>query len=93
MADTRFNNLGDEIMMTRSEAINWIADLFEESPDDITPESKKDDIIGWDSLGVLNLMAGFDEKFEILLTDDELQELKSVNDILAILIKNGKLSD
>lgn len=78
--------------MTKNEAINWIADLFEESPDSISPNTTREDIIGWDSLGVLNLMAGFDEKFEILLTDDELQQLKSVQDILAILEKNGKLT-
>jgi acyl carrier protein len=79
--------------MTKNEAINWIADLFEESPDLISEDTRREDIIGWDSLGVLNLMAGFDEKFEILLTDDELQQLKGVQDILSILEKNGKLSD
>jgi acyl carrier protein len=79
--------------MTKYEAINWIADLFEESPDLISEDTRREDIIGWDSLGVLNLMAGFDEKFEILLTDDELQQLKGVQDILSILEKNGKLSD
>jgi hypothetical protein len=42
-------------------------------------------------MGVLALMAGMDEKFAILLTDDDIRSMSAVEDILAVLRKHGKL--
>jgi len=77
--------------MTLEEALTWISDLFEESVEDINPETLKEDIPAWDSLGVLTLMADLDENFDILLTEEEMQDLQKVNDIFEILRRNGKL--
>lgn len=79
--------------MSRSEALAWIAQIFEESPDRIKAETPRDNIPAWDSLGVLTLMAGLDEKFGILVSDADLRPMTSVQDILNVLQKNGKLSD
>ncbi len=88
----RFGNDGGLIgFMTTSEAIEWIADLFEETPDNISIETKRDEMPAWDSLGILTLMARLDEDFEILLAEDEIQELRSVSDIIAVMQKNGKI--
>ena len=38
-------------------------------------------------------MAGFDQQFNIMLSDDEIKTMTKVNDILNILRKNGKVSD
>ena len=80
-------------LMNLKEALTMIADLFEEPPEKIKPETAKDDIPAWDSLGMLTLMANLDENFDILLTDEEMQNLRSVNDILDILRRNGKLDN
>lgn len=77
--------------MTVEEALRWIADLFEKPPEEITTETLKEEIKAWDSLGTLTLMAGLDSDFGILLTDEELQELKSVQDILEVMRRNNKL--
>ena len=77
--------------MKLEEALIWIADLFEESVEDINPETLKEDIPAWDSLGVLTLMAELDENFGILLTDEEMQKLHKVNDIFDILRRDGRL--
>ena len=77
--------------MTLSEALEWIANLFEEAVEKIKPETAREEIDAWDSLGVLTLIAALDEKFNILMTEKEIGELKKVNDILDILRKNGKL--
>jgi len=77
--------------MKLEEALMWIADLFEESVEDINPETLKEDIPAWDSLGVLTLMAELDENFGILLTDEEMQKLQKVNDIFDILRRDGRL--
>ena len=76
--------------MKLEEALIWIADLFEESVEDINPETLKEDIPAWDSLGVLTLMAELDENFGILLTDEEMQKLHKINDIFDILRRDGK---
>lgn len=78
--------------MNIEDALTWIADLFEESVDDIQPETLREDIPAWDSLGVLTLMASLDEDFDILLTDEEMQKLQKIDDIFEILRNNGKLS-
>lgn len=75
--------------MDINEAIAWIADLFEEPVEDIQPETLKEDIPAWDSLGVLALMASLDEEFGILLTDEEMQELEKVDDIFDLIRRNG----
>jgi acyl carrier protein len=78
-------------MMNTDEALVWIADLFEKSPENINAETPRAEIAAWDSLGILTLMSRLDEDFEILLSDEEVQQLRSVNDILAALRRYGKL--
>jgi len=78
--------------MTRDEALRWIAEMFEESADNVRPETLRDDIPTWDSLGVLTLMAGLSERFDITVDADELGTMKSVDDILTVLRRAGKLN-
>jgi len=78
-------------MMTEKEAMEWVAGMFDQSAEQLTPETLRDDIPIWDSLGVLTLMAEFDEKFGIVLTDADMRAMGKVDDILAVLRNNGKL--
>ena len=77
--------------MNQKEALTWIGVLFEESPEKIQPDTKREAIKAWDSLGVLTLMAALDEEFDIVLTEEEMQTMQSVQDILNVLNKNGKI--
>ena len=77
--------------MTQEEALDWVAKLFEETPGKLNSDTRRDDIIAWDSLGVLTLMASLDSDFGIMLSDDQVQNMKKAGDILEILRKNGKL--
>lgn len=77
--------------MTQSEALEWVARLFEEPPGRLTPETGRADIEAWDSLGVLTLMAGLDSDFGVMVSDEELQEIERVGDILEVLRKYDKL--
>ena len=79
--------------MNQDEALAWIADVFEEPVENIRPGTPRDAIVAWDSLGVLSLMAGLDEQFDIAVTDDELMALQWVDDILALLRRHEKLAD
>jgi acyl carrier protein len=78
--------------MTQTEAIGWIARVFEEPPERVTPDTCRDDIPAWDSLGVLTLMSSLDSDLGIVLSDDDIQGVKTVGDILHIMRRNGKLT-
>ena len=77
--------------MNIEEALTWIANLFQEPVDDIKPDTSRDDIAGWDSLGILTLMAALDDDFDIQLADEEIQNLRNVEDILKILKRHDQL--
>ena len=77
--------------MTQNDALHWIAELFEESPDNIRSDTPRDGVPTWDSLGVLTLMAALSERFDITVETDELDGMKTVDDILAVLRRAGKL--
>jgi acyl carrier protein len=78
--------------MTRDEALAWVAAVFEEPPANVRPDTPRDEIGGWDSLGVLTLMADLDEKFDIRVSEKEMSAMTSVQDILDLLGRNGKLA-
>jgi acyl carrier protein len=78
--------------MTHAEALDWVSKLFEEQPGKLRPETRRNEIIAWDSLGTLALMAGLDTDFAITLSDNELQDMKKVADILEILRRGGALA-
>jgi acyl carrier protein len=79
--------------MTRDEALVWVATVFEEPPENVRSETVKDEIRGWDSLGVLTLMADLDEKFQIQLSEEDIDGLAAVADILSLLKQRGVLSE
>jgi acyl carrier protein len=78
--------------MTQQEALGWIAKLFDQTPEQLSPDTAREKIKAWDSLGVLLLMGGLDSDFGIQLTDDQVQRMKTVGDILAALRAKGVLN-
>ena len=56
------------------------------------PDTPRDEIGGWDSLGVLTLMAELDDKFEIRMDAEEMKAMTHVRDVLALLERNGALT-
>lgn len=78
--------------MMQQEAIAWIAQVFEIAPEQLTPDTHRDEIPVWDSLGVLTLMAALDSDFGIVLTDEDIQRIKTVGDLLALMRQHGKLN-
>jgi len=79
--------------MNTQDAVIWIAEIFEEPPDSVSSDTAREEIPGWDSLGVLTLMAGLDEKFNIQLSEEEMDGMERVSDIVAILRRDGALDD
>lgn len=77
--------------MKEQDALAWIAEIFEESSGRISAATRRDDIPGWDSLGTLSLIAAFDERFDIHMSEQDIEALQSVSDIFAILQRHGAL--
>ena len=78
--------------MTRDEAMTWLAGVFEEPPGSLHPDTPRDEVRGWDSLGVLSLMADLDEKFDIRVSEKEMAAMTKVQDVLDLLNRSGKLA-
>ena len=79
--------------MKTPDALNWIAEVFEEPAGRISAETMRKDILGWDSLGTLTLIAALDERFDIHLSEKDIDAMKRVGDVLDILARNGKLEN
>lgn len=77
--------------MTSQEALDWVCEIFEEAPGALQPQTPREEVPLWDSMGVLALMAGMDEKFDIIVTDADIKAMRKVDDILAVLRKHGRL--
>lgn len=78
--------------MTQTEAVAWIAQVFEMAPDQLTPDTHRDNVPAWDSLGVLTLLARLDSDFGIVLSDEDIQAVKTIGDILNVMRRHGKLT-
>jgi acyl carrier protein len=79
--------------MNTKEALAWIAETLEQPAELVTQETLRKDIPSWDSLGTLVLIAAFDEKFDIHLSEKDLGGMQRVSDVLDLLRRNGKLDD
>jgi len=84
--------MDEEQAMTRDEVLTWLAGVFEEPPGSVRPETPRDEIRGWDSLGVLTLMADLDEKFDLRVGEKEMAAMTRIQDILDLLNRSGKLA-
>lgn len=81
----------DNTAVSQEQALDWLAQAFNEPRDKITPETRREDIASWDSLGVLVLMADLDEKFDLVMSDQDMRAMKKIDDVLAVLRDRGKI--
>jgi acyl carrier protein len=79
--------------MKTQEAIAWLAEVFEEPAGRITAQTLRKEIPGWDSLGTLSLIAALDERLDIHISEQEIEALQGIADVLAVLRRNGSLED
>ena len=78
--------------MNTQDALSWITEVFEEPAGRIDVTTERTAIPGWDSLGTLSLIAALDEKFDIHIDEKEIESMAKVDDILAVLRRNGALA-
>lgn len=78
--------------MTEGEVVAWLADVFQEPADKLTAETPREAIAMWDSLGVLTLMAELDERFDLVVSDQDMRAMAKVGDVMSLLRRHGKLN-
>lgn len=71
--------------MTTKEKINLIEEALELEPDTLNENTELDSLIEYDSMGKLSLIVLADEEFEKKLTGEQINEFKTVQDVLNFL--------
>jgi len=85
--------MSENTAISQSEAVAWFAEIFETTESEISADTQREDIEGWDSMGVLTLMAELDDRFSIILSQDELENINSISNLLDVLKKYDVLAD
>jgi len=78
--------------ITLAEALEMMADAFNEPLENVRPEVSRESIPGWDSMGALMLIAELDERFGIELSAETSREMRRVQHVLDFLGQHGALS-
>lgn len=81
-----------QTQITLAEALEMMADAFNEPLDNVRPDTPRDAIPGWDSMGALMLIAELDERFGIELSAEVSREMRRVQHVLDFLGQHGALS-
>ena len=71
--------------MNPDEFLAWCGTLFDEPTENLTMETPREEVPGWDSMGTLLLMADLDEIHGIQLSEDELTGLNTLGDIANLI--------
>ena len=73
-------------MNSTLEQVQAIAsDIFGIPPTGITAESSPETVDTWDSIQHLNLVLAIEERFRVQLSPEEIQEMKSVGAVAALV--------
>jgi acyl carrier protein len=78
--------------VTTSEVLHHIGETLSIDPARLRADSKATDFEEWDSMGVMNLLLMLDSDCGVKLLPGETDKLRSVDGILGLLKKAGKLS-
>ncbi|MHA1601494.1 MAG: phosphopantetheine-binding protein [Promethearchaeota archaeon] len=76
--------------MSQTEVFNTlISEIFSIPVDDLDDDSTPDDIENWTSVSHMDLMAKFEEKFELELDVEEITEMDSIGAMKESLRNHG----
>ena len=85
--------MGEDVtVLSTAEALEMLAECFNEPIESVVPEALRESLPGWDSMGALMLIAELDERFGIELTADVSRAMTRVSDALAFLREQGVLA-
>jgi acyl carrier protein len=62
-------------------------DVFNKDDMELTPDLSAKDVAGWDSFKQIAIIMAVEERFAIVLNTKEIDALKSVGDLVAVIAK------
>lgn len=71
--------------MNIEEFIEKVGDSIFEDPQDITIDSELDDLLGWDSIGRLGIIAMYNEYFDKKVDTKQLKTCKKISDLVDLV--------
>lgn len=71
--------------MNKQEFLNAIADILELDEGSLQGDEILADIDEWDSLAFLSVIAMADEEFDVVIQGDKLEQISTVNDLVALV--------
>lgn len=71
--------------MTQEEKLILIAETLDTEPNNLKPDVELKSLDEWDSMGVISTIAMLDRKFGKVLSTEQIEELKTVQDILSLM--------
>ena len=74
--------------MAFKEELLFLEDILEVDSGSVSLEAPMDGLENWDSINILSFMALSDEKYNVSITADDLEKVKTVKDLL-LLLKAG----
>lgn len=78
--------------LTTQEALEMMAEAFNEPLENLLPDTPRDSIPGWDSMGALMLIAELDERLGLELKAEVSREMRLVRHVLDFLAEHGALA-
>jgi acyl carrier protein len=77
-------------MATRDEIVEGLAEILEEvagvNPDDVAEEKSFTEDLDVDSLSMVEVVVAAEEKFNVKIPDDSVQDLKTVGDAVNYIV-------
>jgi acyl carrier protein len=71
--------------MSEKEKLAMLEDMLEIDAGTLTPETKLDDLVEWDSIAVISFIALVDEQFNKTIKGSQIKEFKTIADALAVM--------
>jgi acyl carrier protein len=79
--------------MERTQVVEGLAEILEEvagvSPDDVAESKSFTEDLDVDSLSMVEVVVAAEEKFDVKIPDDEVQNLKTVGDAVTYILKEN----
>lgn len=75
--------------MSRDDFRTIVAEILEEEPENLQPDTRLEDLETYDSVNALSLIIALDEEAGVKVMPDELMALETYGDIEALAEKRG----
>ena len=74
----------------RSEVLEIVSTVIEKKPDQIPPDAHLVQDVGADSMMALEILAALEKKYKIVIPEEKLKELTTLNKIIEMAEKSVK---